>query len=201
MNVDNPYRESGPTEITIDGESKPVPEVFAQQMVIPAGGYAVVIQTGYAGTGADHDGRGFMNYNVIYAYGNVVRLVWADSGEALTPYVDQGPVISGHTTVVLATAGDADFLLDEAVLAGAEAARAALAGENGVMVGLRRVPGPVYQVETFLIPVEQVMLYERKMPDEYISADGCDVTDAFVEWCRPLIGSPLRQFVTFKPTL
>ena len=84
---------------------------------------------------------------------------------------------------------------------GGEAARAALAGENGVMVGLRRVPGPVYQVETFLIPVEQVMLYERKMPDEYISADGCDVTDAFVEWCRPLIGSPLRQFITFKPTL
>ena len=90
---------------------------------------------------------------------------------------------------------------DEAVLAGAEAARAALAGENGVMVGLRRVPGPVYQVETFLIPVEQVMLHERKMPDEFISADGCDVTDAFVDWCRPLIGSPLRQFVTFKPTL
>ena len=46
---------------------------------------------------------------------------------------------------------------------GGEAARAALAGENGVMVGLRRVPGPVYQVETFLIPVEQVMLYERKI--------------------------------------
>ena len=66
---------------------------------------------------------------------------------------------------------------------------------------VRRVPGPVYQVETFLIPVEQVMLHERKMPDEFISADGCDVTDAFVEWCRPLIGSPLRQFITFKPTL
>ena len=122
MNADNPDRLSGPTEITIDGERKPVPEVFAQQMVIPAGGYAVVIQAGYAGTGgADHDGRGFMNYNVIYAYGDVVRLVWADSGEALTPYVDQGPVISGHTTVVLATAGDADFLLDEAVLAGVTA--------------------------------------------------------------------------------
>lgn len=122
MNVDNPDRASGPTEITIGGESKPVLEVFAQQMVIPAGGYAVVIQAGYAGTGGpDYDGRGFMNWNVIYAYGNVVRLVWADSGEALTPYVDQGPVISGHTTVVLATAGDADFLLDEAVLAGVTA--------------------------------------------------------------------------------
>ena len=107
------------------------------------------------------------------------------------------PGISNRASIAFQSETDRD----EAVLVGGEAARAALAGENGVMVGLRRVPGPVYQVETFLIPVEQVMLYERKMPDEYISADGCDVTDAFVEWCRPLIGSPLRQFVTFKPTL
>ena len=107
------------------------------------------------------------------------------------------PGISNRASIAFQSETDRD----EAVLVGAEAARAALAGENGVMVGLRRVPGPVYQVETFLIPVEQVMLYERKMPDEYISADGCDVTDAFVEWCRPLIGSPLRQFVSFKPTL
>ena len=111
MNVDNPDRASGPTEITIGGESKPVLEVFAQQMVIPAGGYAVVIQTGYAGTGADYDGRGFMNYNVIYAYGNVVRLVWADSGEALTPYVD-------HVEVdVVADAGDVE-VLDDALFLG-----------------------------------------------------------------------------------
>ena len=93
------------------------------------------------------------------------------------------------------------YLMAAALLVGAEAARAALAGENGVMVGLRRLPGAVYKVETFLIPVEQVMLHERKMPDEYISADGCDVTDAFVEWCRPLIGGELRRFVSFKPNL
>lgn len=90
---------------------------------------------------------------------------------------------------------------DEAAAAGAEAARAALAGENGVMVGFRRAPGPEYRAETFLIPVEQVMLHERKMPDEYISADGRDVTPEFLDWCRPLIGGPLREFVTFKPTV
>lgn len=90
---------------------------------------------------------------------------------------------------------------DEAVIAGAEACRAAIEGENGVMVGFRRVPGPVYKAETFLIPVEQVMLHESKMPDKYISADGRDVTPEFLDWCRPLIGDPLREFITFKPTL
>ena len=39
------------------------------------------------------------------------------------------------------------------------------------------------------------------MPDEFINARGNDVTDAFVAWCRPLIGGPLRPFVTFKNDL
>lgn len=107
------------------------------------------------------------------------------------------PGICNRSSIAFQSAVDRD----EAAAAGAEAARAALAGENGVMVGFRRVPGPEYRAETFLIPVEQVMLHERKMPDEYISADGRDVTPEFLDWCRPLIGGPLREFVTFKPTV
>lgn len=107
------------------------------------------------------------------------------------------PGIAGRASIAFQSTVDRD----EAVMAGAEACRAAVAGENGVMVGFRRLPGPDYSAETFLIPVEQVMLHERTLPQEYISADGRDVTPAFLEWCRPLIGEELRQFVTFKPTV
>ena len=34
--------------------------------------------------------------------------------------------------------------------------------------------------------------------DEYINDRGNDVTDAFLKWCRPLIGPELRDFVDFK---
>ena len=86
----------------------------------------------------------------------------------------------------------------EAILVGATAVKAAVAGENGVMVGLKRVEGKEYKVETMLIPIEQVMLEERTMPKEFIHPNGHDVTDAFVEWCRPLLGEPIRKYVTFK---
>lgn len=107
------------------------------------------------------------------------------------------PGICGRASIAFQSPVDRD----EAVLAGAEAVRAALEGQTGVMIGFERLPGAEYRVRTIRIPIEQVMLTERTMPDEFINARGNDVTDAFVEWCRPLIGGPLRPFVTFKNDL
>lgn len=87
---------------------------------------------------------------------------------------------------------------DEAIIAGAEAAKAAFEGKTGVMVGFERLPGKEYKCKTKLIPIEEVMLHERILPDKYINKRGNDVTDEFVEWCRPLIGSPLKEFISFK---
>ena len=91
----------------------------ADDIKIPAGGYAIVVQNGYCGTTVDDDGRGFMNWNVIGTYGNVVRLLWADTAEVLTPYIDQAPVVSGHTTTVYA--GSGDFDLEASILNGVSA--------------------------------------------------------------------------------
>lgn len=79
----------------------------------------------------------------------------------------------------------------EAELAGREACRAALAGESRKMVAFRRIPGNTYGIETFLTPIEEVMLGERSMPDEFISADSKGVTPAFLGWCEPLTGGNL----------
>lgn len=87
---------------------------------------------------------------------------------------------------------------DEAVEAGSTAVRAAVEGKNGVMVGFRRLPGEEYLAETILIPIEEVMLHERTMPKEFIAENGHDVTQAFIDWCRPLLGEPVRKYVTFK---
>ena len=76
--------------------------------------------------------------------------------------------------------------------------RAAIEGRTGVMVGFERFSTAPYSVKTVLIPIEQVMLEEKVLPDSFISANGCDVTAEFVNWCTPLIGGPLRPFVTFQ---
>ena len=74
----------------------------------------------------------------------------------------------------------------EAILAGEEAVRAACAGENGKMVGFIRESTSPYRVRTTLIDVNDVMLVEKKMPDEYINEAGNGVTQAFLDWCAPL---------------
>ena len=117
VNVDNPLRENGATKLP--GTDKVVGDVFAQNMVVPAGGYAIVVQSNYAGNSFDLDGRGYMVHNVIYRYGNVVRLLWADDQSVLTEYVDMAPSITGNTTTVIA--GNGDFVLSTGVLEGVKA--------------------------------------------------------------------------------
>ena len=119
VNEANPDRTaSSVTSIEVDGETVTVASAFAKNLTVPAGGYAIVVQNGYCGTTVDSDGRGFMNYNVIYQYGNVVRLLWADTQEVLTPYVNQAPVITGHNNKVLANLTDTEFDLATAILGG-----------------------------------------------------------------------------------
>lgn len=103
------------------------------------------------------------------------------------------PGICGRASTALQSPVDRE----EAIVAGRTAVRAALAGENGVMVGFERDSTQPYRVHTILIPIEQVMLSERTVPDEFISENGCDVTQAFLDWCRPLLGSELPKFVSF----
>lgn len=103
------------------------------------------------------------------------------------------PGICGRASTALQSPVDRE----EAIIAGRTAVRAALAGENGVMVGFERDSTEPYRVHTILIPIEQVMLSERTVPDEFISENGCDVTQAFVDWCRPLLGGELPKFVSF----
>ena len=122
VNAENPVRVSAPTgaTLTIDGEEVVLAENFAKVMTVPAGGYAIVVQTGAFGSGFDFDGRGFICQSVIHQYGNVIRLFWADTEEDLTTYVNQKPAVSGNNKV-LAVLGDPAFNLEEAVLAGLKA--------------------------------------------------------------------------------
>lgn len=86
----------------------------------------------------------------------------------------------------------------EAIAVGREAVRACVAGESGKMVALMREEGEAYRVRMELIDVHDVMLHEKKMPDSYINERGNGVTEAFVDWCRPLLGGELPKMISFK---
>lgn len=86
----------------------------------------------------------------------------------------------------------------EAILAGEEAVRAACAGIRGKMVGFVRESTKPYRIHTTLIDVAEVMLVERAMPDDFINEAGNGVTQAFIDWCAPLIGEPLPKLISLK---
>jgi 6-phosphofructokinase 1 len=82
----------------------------------------------------------------------------------------------------------------EAELLGRQAVRLAAARTSGVMVSLERGKGEAYRVSTGTTPLETVANEQRGLPVEFINADGNGLTDAFVEYARPLIGEPLPEF-------
>jgi ATP-dependent phosphofructokinase / diphosphate-dependent phosphofructokinase len=91
--------------------------------------------------------------------------------------------------------------VNEAVLAGKTAVLAAVGGETGKMVAFERetVNGK-YVCKTKLIPLESVANFEKKVPLEWITPDGSNVTQEFIDYALPLIqGEPERVCVNSLP--
>ncbi len=103
------------------------------------------------------------------------------------------PGILGRSSATLQSATDRE----EAIRAGAFAAKAAIEGSTGYMVGFERASAPSYACETILIPIEKVMMTEAVLPDNFINERGNDVTQAFIDYCKPLIGGPLPEYAEF----
>jgi len=91
--------------------------------------------------------------------------------------------------------------LEEAVLAGRTAVEAAVNGETGKMVAFERVYSDgKYVCNTKLIPLESVANFEKKVPLEWISPDGNNVTQELIDYALPLIqGEPERVLENSLP--
>jgi 6-phosphofructokinase 1 len=77
---------------------------------------------------------------------------------------------------------------EEAYLVGVQGVRLAVEGKSGVMVTLERKSNRPYVCKTGTIPLEEVTMKTKLMPDNYISDDGFFVTSEFIEYIRPLVG-------------
>jgi 6-phosphofructokinase 1 len=88
----------------------------------------------------------------------------------------------------------------EARMVGAAAVERACEGVTDQMVTLERVGSDPYRCETGLAPLEAVANAERPVPDEFINEDGNDITPAFIEYARPLIGGPLPAYARLTLT-
>ncbi len=61
-------------------------------------------------------------------------------------------------------------------------------GERSGSVAIVRKPGPGYEVEFKRVPLSTVAGKARSMPAAFIARNGHDVTPAFLDYARPLVG-------------
>jgi 6-phosphofructokinase 1 len=81
--------------------------------------------------------------------------------------------------------------LDEAYALGQTALELAASEQSGFMATILRNPGPVYSVRYDKAPLPLVANSERTFPAGWITPDGCDVTDDFLRYARPLVGNDM----------
>ncbi len=77
--------------------------------------------------------------------------------------------------------------INEAYMCGQTAVKHAVAGVNGKMVTLVREDGAEYKCTTSLADLKDVANGEKKVPAEYINAAGNGVTEAMLDYVRPLV--------------
>ena len=76
----------------------------------------------------------------------------------------------------------------EAYRAGVEAVKLAAKGRTGLMVAFERRPGKEYKIDYVPVPLTRVNEGKNKMPDRFIDDANSFVTQAFIEYLRPLVG-------------
>jgi 6-phosphofructokinase 1 len=89
--------------------------------------------------------------------------------------------------------------LREAREVGRAAVRLALSGETQRMVTLVREGDEPYRWHTDSAPLSEIANRQWLLPDDYLTPDGRDTTDAFRRYALPLLGpEPLPRYTTLE---
>lgn len=90
--------------------------------------------------------------------------------------------------------------INEAFQVGYDAVMAANEGKTGMMITLNRNGEVPYQCGTSAYDIHAIANVERKVPDEWITADGTDLTEDYEKYARPLImGELMPLYVNGTP--
>ena len=79
-------------------------------------------------------------------------------------------------------------------MAGSAAVEAAIKGNTGSMVVFNRKSTRPYICTTEIYDIHDIANMERRFPTDWISEDGCNVTNEYLEYARPLIQGEVIPF-------
>lgn len=82
----------------------------------------------------------------------------------------------------------------EAIMLGNAAVLAAVNGVTGKMVSLERKKGKKYATNLNLVDLSTVAVRAKPMPHHFISKDGFYITQAFLDYAKPVVGEMPKYF-------
>ncbi|OGO81183.1 MAG: 6-phosphofructokinase [Clostridiales bacterium GWC2_40_7] len=85
---------------------------------------------------------------------------------------------------------------EEAKGVGSYAVKKAVEGKSGYMVSIKRMSDKPYRSDFELVPLEKVANEERKFPMEWINKRGNGIKKTFIDYCMPLVGESLPEYVS-----
>ena len=151
----------------------------------------VVISEGFnvGDVGAVKDSFGHTSFSasqmtvaqIVVNYLNKVGIAAKGAARGNVPGTDQ------RHSMAYASAID----LDEAYRLGQKAMELAATGQGGFMSTILREPGLIYNVRYDKVPLQLVANSERTFPAKWILPSGCDVSDEFVQYAKPLVGEDM----------
>lgn len=80
----------------------------------------------------------------------------------------------------------------EAITSGAYGVKCAIEGATGKMIGFSRVPGEDYRIDYVMEDVNQICNQEKTVPLEWITNDGSDIGQEFIDYAFPLIQGEVK---------
>ena len=80
----------------------------------------------------------------------------------------------------------------EAIASGAYGVKCAIEGETGKMIGFSRVPGAEYRIDYVAEDVNLICNQEKTVPLEWITKNGSDIGQEFIDYALPLIQGEVK---------
>lgn len=80
----------------------------------------------------------------------------------------------------------------EAIASGAYGVKCAIEGETGKMVGFSRIPGEEYRIDYVTEDVNLICNQEKTVPLEWITENGSDIGQKFIDYALPLIQGEVK---------
>ncbi len=85
--------------------------------------------------------------------------------------------------------------INEAFECGYRAVMAAEAGKTGMMITIDRAEGDAYQISYGIYDIHQIANVERPVPAEWITEDGTQIGQGYLDYARPMILGELQPMM------